>query len=166
MRNVLGLILTLGGTWLLWSGWAWRAKALASPGGDPAATSVSLADFGAIVRPLVYIALGYLALKASLAYALLDAGRFVSPFDLAGLLYLLAAYGIWLHLRTGRPAANEAAAADLAAEMPSRRPMLDGRGSDHSCGALPGARDRAGARGVAAPAAPAGAAARRDSRAA
>ena len=166
MQNVLGLILTLGGTGLIWSGWARRARTLAASGGDPATTNASLADFGAIVRPLVYVALGYLALKVSLAYALLDAGRIVSPFDFAGFLYLLAAYGIWLHLRTGRRAANEAAPADLATEMPLRRPTLDDPGSNHARGALPGARDRAGARGVAVHAAPAGAAARRDSRAA
>ena len=36
MRNVLGLILTLGGTGLIWSGGARRARTLAASGGDPA----------------------------------------------------------------------------------------------------------------------------------
>jgi hypothetical protein len=140
MRNLTGLILLLWGAWLLWSGWTRREAALAARAEGRAAVGASLAGFAAAIRPVVYVALGYLALKASLAYAVLDAGRVLSPFDLAGFLFLLAAYGAWLHLRTScwDPAES------VVAETPPDRVTLHEPGLDRSRGTLHGARDRAG----------------------
>jgi hypothetical protein len=108
MRNWTGAALLSFAAWLLYSGLAHhkrilaarRDAVLASDPGQATTGNGSLARFGGILRPLIIIGLGYLALKVTLAYVLLDAGRVLSLFDLAGFLLLLTAYGIWLILNT------------------------------------------------------------------
>lgn len=64
--------------------------------GDPR----SLSAFGEIMRPIVWFALTVIALKSMIAYFLLGGARFLSPFDLAGVLAMLVAYGFFIHVQT------------------------------------------------------------------
>lgn len=164
MRNVTGLILILCGLGLVWSGWARRAEALAAKASAARGSAAgvvmnpSLAAFGAIVRPVVYVGLGYLALKASVAYALFDGGRMFSPFDLFGFLFLLTSYGTWLFLRTAHWEADADRPA-VTSESPLPHAVQGGltprdSGPDRPRGTAGGARDRAGAGGLAARVAP------------
>jgi hypothetical protein len=105
MRNCTGAVLFLVGAWLLYSGLLHRARVVRHSApldlvqeSTPAISS--LAAFGAILRPLILCALGYFAVKITMAYLLLDGGRYFSLFDLGGLLFLLAAYAAWLVLQT------------------------------------------------------------------
>ncbi len=84
----------------------------------------SLAVFGAILRPLILCALGYFAVKVTMAYLLLDGGRYFSLFDLGGLLFLLAAYAAWLELQTRYRKEEHAhiAAVSIAATPAPARP--------------------------------------------
>jgi hypothetical protein len=109
MRNWIGAITAALAVWLMYSALSHRRRILA---GRPASTiaagpdgaplhRLSLAMFGDIVRPMIILALAYFALKVIAAYVLLGGARFLSPFDLAGVLFLVAAYGAWLILATG-----------------------------------------------------------------
>lgn len=107
MRNLLGAVLMLATAIFLVRARALRRGVLASVGAAELARrrTAALADprslsaFGEIARPLVLIGLGWLALKAALAYVMLDGERVLSRFDLAGFLALLAAYGVWFSAR-------------------------------------------------------------------
>lgn len=115
MRYWLGLGFMAAALWLLREGLAHRGRIVAArqesrPDGALDAPESPLTAFGEIVRPLIYAALGYLAIKTSFAYAMLDAGRYLSLFDLGGFLFLLASYGVWLSLKTRYRALVAAAA--------------------------------------------------------
>lgn len=103
-----GFACALLGAWLIGAGLAHRRRmqALRARLGDaagPATDPRSLGVFGEIVRPIILCALAYLAVKTALAFYWLDAGRYLSLFDLAGFLFLLVAYGTWLTLKTKHP---------------------------------------------------------------
>lgn len=84
MHNWIGAMTAVLGAWLIYSGLAHRRRVLAArrPAaifGEPDAAPPhdrSLAIFGDIMRPMIICALGYFALKASLAYVLLGGSRF------------------------------------------------------------------------------------------
>lgn len=60
----------------------------------------SISAFGEIMRPLVWFALAIIALKSVIAYFVLGGARFLSPFDLAGVLAMLGAYGFFIQMQT------------------------------------------------------------------
>jgi hypothetical protein len=122
MRNLLGAVLLLATAVFLVRAWALRRRVLASVGAAELARrrAAALADprslsaFGEIARPLVLGGLGWLALKSTLVYVMLDGERVLSRFDLAGFLALLAAYGLWFSARAAywvpEPVASSGAA--------------------------------------------------------
>ncbi len=106
MRYWVGAILFLCGAWFVWSGLQRRrqvmaAKAAAADGsGAPLPVlSPGMAIIGDVVPPLVCIVLAIVGAKVTFAYFVVDAGRFFSLFDLGGLLFLMASYGLWMILR-------------------------------------------------------------------
>lgn len=120
MRNIIGPILFAAGALLIWTALARRnlilaeerrRKAAGLP--DPrAALHPSLAIIGEVVPPLMIGALVVMSLKLVLAYAMTGAERWLSLFDLAGFLFLIAGWCTWLVLRTryrAFPAAQSAA---------------------------------------------------------
>jgi hypothetical protein len=128
MRNWTGAVLFLIGAWLLYSTLLHRARIFRHSAAvdmvqelTPAMSS--LAAFGAILRPLILGALGYFAVKVTMAYLLLGGGRYFSLFDLGGLLFLLAAYA-WLVLQTRYRKQEDAhiAAVSIAARPAPARP--------------------------------------------
>jgi hypothetical protein len=70
---------------------------------------------GEIMRPIILFALGFVALKMTLFYAVLGGQRYLSPLDFGGFLFVLAAYGTWLVLATKRPAPRSARQAETGA---------------------------------------------------
>lgn len=108
MQNLIGPPLFLAGAVLMWLAISRRnrivaqVKALERAGlPDPRAKlHPSLAIIGEVVPPLMIGALVIIGLKLTLAYAVMGAYDVVSPFDLAGLLFLIAGYGTWLVLKT------------------------------------------------------------------
>lgn len=106
MRYAIGGLLFAFGAWLLWSVHQRRrrvparcaptsAEVPASASGHP-----SLAVLGEVMPPIIIGLLVYGGLKATLLFFAFGAGRWLSLFDLAGLLFLLASYGIWLVIMT------------------------------------------------------------------
>jgi hypothetical protein len=108
LHNWIGAVTTALGGWLVFSGLAHRRRVLmarrrlaifAETGALPP-SEPRLATFGAIARPIILGGLGYFALKLTVAYALFGGNRLLSPLDFAGTVFLLAAYGAWLMLKT------------------------------------------------------------------
>lgn len=94
VRHVLGLAFVSFGLALIWAAERRRRRVLLAPAREP--LNPSLVVFGDIARPIILCALGYLGVKLSLVYLMLDAGRWFSLLDLGGLLFLLGAYGRWM----------------------------------------------------------------------
>lgn len=60
----------------------------------------SLSAFGEIMRPIVLFALVWIGAKSVAAYFWLDGPKYLSLFDLAALLALLASYGYCITIQT------------------------------------------------------------------
>lgn len=107
MRHVFGVIFTLVGAWYVYVAVTTRVRRLAERRAagipDDAEPASSMFVFGEIVRPIILLALAYLALKTTLAYFWLDAQRYLSLFDLVAFNGALAAYGYWLVVKTKCP---------------------------------------------------------------
>jgi hypothetical protein len=100
MRFIVGLVFFAAGAWLMWSALARRKRAIAAgPDAQPEIRQ-SLQIIGEALPPIIVIALVIIGAKMSLAFFLTDAGRYLSLFDLAGFLFLLAGYGTSVVLRT------------------------------------------------------------------
>jgi hypothetical protein len=117
MRYWIGIALTIGAVWLLAAAYAHRRRviaaraAAAARGIAPAEPGLrSVAVFGEIMRPVILFLLAYAAIKTVLLYVALDGQELLSWFDLAGMLALLGAYGVWMSVRTTYRASDLAAA--------------------------------------------------------
>lgn len=105
MHDWLGAGLIALGVGLLVSGVRKRQAKLRAP---PPDIRPAFAAMGEIIRPVILFALGFVALKMTLFYVALGGQRYLSPLDFGGILFVLAAYGGWLVLATGRPAPRAA----------------------------------------------------------
>lgn len=99
MRHLIGLILFIYGSWLLFNALRHRKRYLATPP-SPEAAEGQLAILGDIMPPLIIMGLGLAAIEIILAYVMVEASRMFSLFDLFGVLYMLVAYGTWMTLKT------------------------------------------------------------------
>lgn len=108
MRYTTGLVMLLLAVFVL--GWAirHRARVLAVVSADELARHrermaddpKSLSAFGEIVRPIVLFALVWIGAKSTAAYFWLNGSKYLSLFDLASLLAVLAAYGYCITIQT------------------------------------------------------------------
>jgi hypothetical protein len=104
--NWIGAVSFVAGSWLIGVA-VLRRRRLVGAGhisprdGDARLRELhpSLARIRTAFRPFVFIFLVYVGIKTTLAYFLFDASRYFSIFDLAGFLFLLAAYATWVILR-------------------------------------------------------------------
>jgi hypothetical protein len=115
MRYLVGLVCFAGGAWLFWSAFARRARVLAAGQGAAPKLHPSLQAMSDAMPPIIVLALIIVGAKMSLAFLVTDAGQYLSLFDLAGFLILLAGYGTSVVYRTryreaprGGPAPAEA----------------------------------------------------------
>jgi hypothetical protein len=124
MRYWFGAVLFVGAAFFLWSGLRHRARALAIASRETiearrdaaSADPRSLAALGEIGRPIVLFFLAWVGVKSGLAYVWLDAGRWLSPFDVAGFYALLVAYGVSFTLASKYRISDALAAAEAADE--------------------------------------------------
>jgi hypothetical protein len=61
------------------------------------------AAMGATIRPLVLFVVAIFALKMTLFYFVFGGRRYLTPLDFAAVLFVLAAYALYLVLATTRP---------------------------------------------------------------
>lgn len=126
MRNVTGLALSVFGAWLAYSAFAHRARVIAArrsgaaPAEGEAPGNPQLSMLGEIMRPIILFALAYLGLKTIFVYVVLEADRWLSLFDLAGFLFLLAAYASWVVVRTKYRTVPGGVPVDAAADPPAQ----------------------------------------------
>lgn len=114
MRYWVGCVFLVPALFLLWSVQqhvidalrASRNPAQSAPKAEDLDPS-SMANFAQMARTIVMFMLGFLALKVTATYIILDGGRYVSLFDLASTLFLLAAYAIWLKVKTAPRSAGQ-----------------------------------------------------------
>lgn len=93
MQNLIGLALLVYGSYLLHAALKHRRSHTLAP------ASGSLAILADIMPPLVIMGIGVAALEVVLAYAMVGSSRWFSLFDLFGVLYGLAAYGLWISIK-------------------------------------------------------------------
>jgi hypothetical protein len=96
-----GAVMTVAGIWMLWSAFRRRAAALAAAarGESPPPLSPALAPLADIGPGLITFGLVVGGGQVVLAWVVAGSDSF-SAFDLAGLLFLLVAYGVWVRFRT------------------------------------------------------------------
>lgn len=96
-----GAAFFLAGAWLLWSAMARRARVRAAlaRGETPMALHPSLVLMADIGPPIIIFGLVVAGGQVVLAY-LATGGAGFAPTDLAGFLFLLLAYGVWVKMRT------------------------------------------------------------------
>lgn len=96
-----GAVFFLAGAWLLWSALARRARTRAAlaRGETPMALHPSLALMAEIGPPIIIFGLVVAAGQVVLAW-LATGGAGFAATDLAGFLFLLLAYGVWVKVRT------------------------------------------------------------------
>jgi uncharacterized membrane protein len=108
MKNWTGLLLLAAAAWLVAVALAQRRRVRAArrealARGESTADATlhpSLAMLGGILPPLVMLGLAIVAAQIVVAYVVMDGGRIFSLFDLCGFLALLAAYALWLIIKT------------------------------------------------------------------
>ena len=69
----------------------------------PGSIRPEFAGMTTIVRPLLLTALGFFAVETSVHYFMLGGDKLFSPLDFAGILFLLAAFGVYVLLVLTRP---------------------------------------------------------------
>lgn len=117
MRHYIGLAMLVPAAWLVYAGQSHKnrvlkARAEAAARGEPPPPEPalnSLATFGEIARPIILCFVGYIAIKTTFLYLVLDGGEYLSYFDLGGFLAALAAYGFFISMRTKHRAYEYAA---------------------------------------------------------
>ncbi len=114
MRYWVGCVFLVPALFLLWSVRQQLIDALRTSSNPAQSASQaedldpsSMAAFAQMARTVVMFMLGLLALKVTAAYIILDGGRYVSLFDLASTLFLLAAYAFWLKVKTAPRSAGQ-----------------------------------------------------------
>ena len=61
------------------------------------------AAMGEMVRPIMMVAVGFIALKMTLFYFVLGGRAYLTPLDFAGLLFVLGSYAGYVVLATAKP---------------------------------------------------------------
>jgi len=129
MRHLIGLALFALGAALIWGALRRRNGIVAEQrrreaAGEPdprPRLHPSLAVLGDVAPPLMIGALVVMALKLLFAYVMTGAERWFSPVDVAGFLFLLGAWSIWLVLKTRYRPFPPSVAPAVPVEEPVRR---------------------------------------------
>jgi hypothetical protein len=103
MHNWMGIGLVTVGLGLIVSGIMKRRarQRISVPAG---AIRPEFAAMGEMIRPLILFLVVIFALKMTVFYFVFGGERYLTPFDFAGILFVLAAYSGWLVMATKRPA--------------------------------------------------------------
>lgn len=103
MKYWLGLVFVMAAAALTYQALAHRRRVVEAGGDtrgdDDPNLHNSLEFLRHVMPPLILFMLAIVAVKMTAAFVLLDLGRYLSYFDLAGLLAVLAAYGTWVVIK-------------------------------------------------------------------
>ena len=102
MHDWLGIGLIAIGLALIAAGLLKHRSRRLSPA-RPGSIRPEFAAIGQIVRPLIFFAVGVLALKISLFYFVFGGARLLTPLEYAGLMFVLATYCGYLVAATAKP---------------------------------------------------------------
>jgi hypothetical protein len=102
IANWAGLLMALAGLLLATSAFRRRTAALSAAARGEVAPPLnpSLAVLGEIATPVVLGGTAIAGGQVALAFYMTNGGGVFSPLDLAGFLFLLAAYAVWVLIRT------------------------------------------------------------------
>ncbi len=90
MTGWAGVVMFALGAWLIGSALMRRRRQRVAP------VRAELAGFGAMMRSLIIGALVLVGIKVTLMYLAFGGDGLFSGFNLAGLEFLLASYGVWV----------------------------------------------------------------------
>ena len=101
LRHWAGAAMTVAGAYLIWLAVLRRRRAAeaAARGERPPALHESLVIMADVGPPIVIFGLVVAGGQAAVAFLLTEGGGVFSLFDLAGFLFLLFAYGVWLKVK-------------------------------------------------------------------
>jgi hypothetical protein len=101
VRHWAGAAMSVAGVWLLWLAVLRRRRGMAAAerGEKPPALHPSLVLMADLGPPIIIFGLVVAGGQAALAFLLTDGGGVFSLFDLAGFLFLLFAYGVWVKMK-------------------------------------------------------------------
>ncbi len=97
MTGWAGLAMFALGAWLIGSALLRRRRQRVAP------VRAELAGFGAMMRSIIIGALVLVGIKVTLMYLAFGGDGLFSGFNLAGLEFLLASYGVWVFVTLAPP---------------------------------------------------------------
>lgn len=101
VRHWAGAAMAIAGGWLIWLAVLRRRNAMAavSRGEGPPPLHPSLILMADMGPPIIIFGLVVAGGQAALAFLMTDGGGIFSLFDLAGFLFLLFGYGVWMKVK-------------------------------------------------------------------
>ena len=101
LRHWAGAAMAVAGVWLIWPAVVRRRRArdAVARGEGPPPLHPSLVLMADLGPPIIIYGLFVAGGQAVLAFLVTDGGGIFSPFDLAGFLFLLFAYGVWMKIK-------------------------------------------------------------------
>ncbi len=101
MLHWAGVAMTLAGGWLIWQAALrrQRGRAAAARGEAPPPLHPSLELMADMGPPIIIFGLVVAGGQAVLAFLVTGGGGVFSVFDLAGFLFLLFGYGVWVKMK-------------------------------------------------------------------
>ena len=104
--HLIGAAMTIAGAWLIWQSVLRRRRSLdaAARGEAPPPLHPSLVEMADMGPPIIIFGLVLAGGQAVLAFLVTDGGGVFSAFDLAGFLFLLVAYGVWVKIKVAHRA--------------------------------------------------------------
>ncbi len=108
MQYMVGIILFVAGSWILYSAFNQRKRVIQSrefyktqhPDMQPVATHPSMQMMGDFLPPLIRFGLGTMGILFVILYMVMDKTQYFTLFDLVGVLFALTSYGVWITLTT------------------------------------------------------------------
>lgn len=101
VRHWAGVAMAVAGAWLIWLALERRrrAAAAAARGEGPSPLHPSLVLMADMGPSIIIFGLVVAGGQAALAFLMTDGGGVFSLIDLAGFLFLLFAYGVWVKVK-------------------------------------------------------------------
>ena len=101
VQHVVGAAMAVAGVWLLWLSALRRRRGMeaAARGETPPPLHPSLVLMADMGPPIIIFGLVVAGGQAVLAFLVTGGGGMFSLFDLAGFLFLLFAYGVWVKIK-------------------------------------------------------------------
>jgi hypothetical protein len=101
LQHWAGAAMAAAGAWMIWQAVLRRRRGMAAAarGESPPPLHPSLVLMADLGPPIIIFGLAVAAIQAVVAFLITGGGGVFSPFDLAGFLFLLFAYGVWVKIK-------------------------------------------------------------------